>query len=220
MGEAAGWGTTLHTWKEAGHWGATTERVIQPRMAALAKSGHSRESLYPDTGTHEVSYALHTQARVVERFVSDDRDKREAWKLSWDSEWVTGTTDYEGDILGEPWTDDLKSGRFVPDDPFDLWQLRLYAVCLAILTHAEQVHVSVTHWPRYPASSAPRRLWTPEPIPSTRLLGETLPLLEAARKRVVASWDRPDARPGEHCTYCSCKQVCPALGVQSSNPFS
>lgn len=220
MGDAAQWGNTLHHWKESGDWGNTSPKVSNRRMEALAASWGSREALYPTSGTHEVSYALHTRSRIVERFVSPDRDAREAWKAKFDSDWLTGTCDYEGEVLDAPWVDDLKSGRYVPDNPWDLWQLRFYAVCAAMYHNASQVAVSVTHWPRSPADAPPVRIWTPEPVHVDTLLNEILPALEALRREVVRSWDRPDARPGQHCTYCAASNHCPALrGPDSDNPF-
>ena len=207
----------MHTWKETGGWGNTSLKVSERRMAALHGSGQTRESLYPSTGVHEVSYALHTRSRIVESYVSSDRDEREAWKLGWDSEWLTGTCDYTGEVLDDPWVDDLKSGRYVPDNPFDLWQLRMYAACVCILAHAERVHVSLTHWPRSPADAPPTRTWAL--VEADTLINETLPLLEARRRLVEASWDRPDARPGQHCTYCEAANNCPALFSATDNPF-
>lgn len=218
MGEAAGWGTLVHAWKESGVWLKAGKDVLR-RDQALRDHGQSRAELWPAGGLHEVSYALNTKARVAERFVSADRDEREAWKLGWDSDWLTGTNDWEGEVLGDPWVSDLKTGRFVPDNPWDAWQLKFYAACAAILSHADHVHVSIDHWPRYPADGPLNRVWAPEPITKDEIFGSVLPQLERKRQEVVASWDRPDARPGEHCTYCDAKAVCPALVRETQNPF-
>ncbi len=172
MGEAAAWGTMLHTWKETGTFPVDTV-ATRRRLKSLAMSGVSREELYPDTGLHEISYALHTANRIVDHLWRPGltREDREEWKAGFGPEWVTGTCDYTGDVLGDPWCDDLKSGREVTDNPWDLWQLRLYATCVAILSHADQVHVSLTHWPRYPADSVPERIWTPKPISKEEIFG-------------------------------------------------
>lgn len=223
-GEAAKWGDVMHAWKETGKF-PTNTLATRRRAAALVVSGQTRDSLYPVTGLHEISYALHTKNRIVDHLWRPGltREARESWKAQFGQEWITGTCDYTGDILGDPWVDDFKSGREVPDNPWDLWQLRFYATCVAMMSHADQVHVSLTHWPRYPADSHPRRVWVPEPIQRQEIFGVILPLLEMKRREVEGSWDVTDARPGDHCTWCDAKTNCKAyqaaLPADPYNPF-
>ena len=210
--DAARWGTMLHHWKETGEWLEDTQPVRR-RRAALVAGGVSREDLWPITGAHEVAFALHTANKLAVRCDLPTREEKEAWKLSFDESWITGTCDYLGDLLGEPWVDDLKTGKYglhAEADPWDLWQMRFYALCAAMFTGADRVHVSLTWWPRYPADGVPLQIWA-EPVTATELLGLTLPLLETARRAAVASrLLTPDAQPGDHCTFCKSRTSCPA----------
>lgn len=206
---AANWGTNVHAWKETGEWWEDTQ-VTRRRQAALIAADMSRSTLWPGTTGHEVSLALRTSVRTVETF-SGHHEARESWKKGWDANWLTGTADYIGDLFGTPWIDDLKTGKEVPEDPWDLWQLRFYAVCVMILNPlATEVLTSITHWPRYPADSAPRRLWS-APIPREEVMGTTLGLLEHGRRNIEASKKSLRVYPGAHCTYCSAAPGCPAM---------
>lgn len=210
-GEAAKWGTIVHSWKETGEW-PDNSLMYRRRTQAIASSGLSRESLWPSTsGTHEVAYALNTQSRICDKY-SGPREGADAWKASFDDNWITGTADWVGDLLGDAWIDDLKTGREIPSDPWDLWQLRFYALCAVMLTGADTARVSLTHWTRYPADAAPRRVWAPA-VTREELLGTTLPLLETARQAAHLSKRSgvADVTPGSHCTWCRAKPNCPAF---------
>jgi hypothetical protein len=210
-GEAAVWGTLVHSWKETGQWHKTL--AARRRAAALAGAGLTRDTLWPSTaGTHEVSYALNTASRICDRY-EGPASGRDGWKLSFDDNWITGTADWVGDILGDAWIDDLKTGSYVPSNPWDLWQLRFYALCAALLGGQEAVQISITHWPRYPADGAPHRIWAP-PVQRGELLGVTLPLLEMARQAAVESKRAgvPVTQTGDHCHWCRAKPNCPEYG--------
>lgn len=207
---AANWGTNVHAWKETGKWWEDT-LVTRRRQAALDAADLTRESLWPGSTGHEVSLALRSSVRTVESYVGPAAE-RDAWKKSFDSNWLTGTADYIGEVLGTPWIDDLKTGREVPEDPWELWQLRFYAVCVMILNpDATEVLTSITHWPRYPADSPPRRLWS-KPIPRAEVLGTTLGLLEHGRRNVEASKKQLRVFPGPQCQWCPASVGCPAQG--------
>ena len=197
-------------------------RATKTRIRALEAAGRAIDlsDYYPGTGEHEVAFALHTQRRIVARYPEPGtqpgtvlRSAREAWKLSFNEEWITGTCDWLDDFLGVPWIDDLKTGSWVPSNPWDLWQLRFYAVCATMLTGSPEVAVSITHWPRSPADGLPKRIFVPgNVVTREELLGYTLPMLEYARQaREKSILEGPDTRPGSHCTYCPSANHCPAL---------
>ena len=222
---SADWGTLVHAWAESGKW-PVDSLATRRRQAAIDGSRWSRETLWPKDGLHEVSYALHTKNRIAVRERFATREERDAWCASFDSGWLTGTADYVGDLFGEPWIDDLKTGKGHPvdyaghlegriraheGDSWDVWQARMYAVAECLWSKPTGVWVSHTWWARYPADSEPVRIG-PRRVDSAEILGLTLPLLEMARTRVEASWDRVDARPGaEQCRWCRAAPNCPAM---------
>ncbi len=225
---AADWGTSVHAWAETGRWPADTA-ATRRRDAALRGAGLTREKLWPG-GAHEVTYALATGSRLATRDVFGTRAEREAFTAGLGEEWLSGTADWVGDWFGEPWVEDLKTGKGHPidfaghragetppdgGDPWDIWQLRLYAVAEALVTRPSGVWVSVLWWPRYPADSVPVRIG-PRRADAAEIRGLTLPLLETARLNVIRSRAAPvaDARSGDHCHFCRCKAVCPALQTQ------
>ncbi len=201
----------IHHWKETGEWLEDTQPTRR-RRAALEAGGVSREDLWPSTGLHEVAFALHTPSGTVERCDLPTREEKDAWKQAHDDEWITGTCDYLGSLMGEPWVDDLKTGTYgLSENPWDLRQMRFYAVCAGLLSaHSTATHVSLTMWPRYPADGVPRQIWA-EPATREQLMGE-LAALEQARQNAVMSraLSTPVADPGAHCDFCKSKPACPA----------
>jgi hypothetical protein len=207
--KAADWGTIIHSWKEtgqwplalSGRWAGKVPLMFQRRQANLAAAGKDRLDLWPADGRHEVSYALNTSTLTVGTYYDPTatQEQREAWKKGHGDEWLTGTADYVGDVLGRPWVDDLKTGNreYLPADPWELWQLRMYALCEAILTGAGTVLVSITSWPQYPADVLPIRVWAE--VTRATLLDEVASTLEQARVLAMASRRKLDARPGVHC---------------------
>ena len=213
--DAAAWGDLVHKWKETGKWDVDTV-ATRRRSAALAAGGVSREDLWPDTGAHEVAFALHTKNRIAAKCDLTTREEREAWKLSFNDEWITGTADYVGVHEGHVWVDDLKTGNpdYLPRDPWDAWQLKFYALCAALAGGtaggtADFAYVSITSWPRYPADGIPNRVFSG--ATRVELLGTVLPLLEHARVAALVSRDLSvDAVAGDHCKFCKSAPVCPA----------
>lgn len=209
---AATWGTNVHAWKETGEWWENS-LVTRRRQAALDAADLTRASLWPGLTGHEVSLALNTSDKEVLTFAGHP-EIRDSWKKGFDYAWLTGTADYIGDVLGTPWIDDLKTGKEVPEDPWELWQLKFYATCVILLNpDATEVLTSITHWPRYPADDPPRRIWS-RPIPRAEVLGTTLAELEQGRRNVEASKTRLQVYPGPQCTYCPAVAGCPAQGIQ------
>ncbi len=232
--KAADWGTDLHAWKEtgkwpialSGRWEGKVPLVYARRQANLTAAGRSREWYWPNEcfegpGRHEVSYALNTKTLTVAIYDGGDREEREAWKKTFGEEWLTGTADYVGDVLGEPWVDDLKTGNpeYLPENPWELWQLRFYALCMMLLSAAKWCWVSITSWPQSPADGIPHRFWNR--MSRAEVLA-TMPTLEQARLDALASKVDTDARAGNQCGrwfnrdgevqyLCPCAPVCPAL---------
>ena len=226
-GDGAAWGTLVHAWKETGRWPVDDLRTRR-RAAALVAAGLTRGDLWPG-GEHEVTYAVSTAARgaMVARETLDTPEQRNAFAAARGPEWVTGTADWVGDWFGEPWIDDLKTGVSHPidfaahragdladdgGDPWDLWQLRFYALGEIVWRNREApsgVWVSVTWWPRYPADSAPVRIG-PRRVAAAEVLGTIGPLLEMARRNAAESAAGPAvARAGDHCTFCRSRAYCP-----------
>lgn len=172
----------------------------------------TREMLWPSSSGHEISYALNTYDKCVRRFESSSKEEREAWKASHDHLWITGTADYVGQYFDAAWVDDLKttSKDWFDPNPWNHWQLRFYAVCVALDTGADVVRVTLTHWPRYPADGTPQRY--EHYVDRDELLGHTLPLLEYARLSAVSSATDVSANavPGSHCKFCPSFSACPA----------
>ncbi|MBA2630532.1 MAG: PD-(D/E)XK nuclease family protein [Thermoleophilaceae bacterium] len=220
--DAAAWGTMMHAWSETGELpkglSKRTMEAFLKRMTALEKAGLTREMLWPPAdGEHEVVVALGLvdgQPDLGE-LVGGTLEERDAWKALQPATSVVGTIDYRGWLFDLRWIDDLKTGR---DDspPLDRPQMKFYASYHALKENAP-VRTSITHWPRSPADGLPQRtrgLWgTWTAIEALEFLHE----MEKARRRLVRSRERsaeghePDARPGEHCTYCPSQMRCPEI---------
>jgi hypothetical protein len=204
---ARDWGQSVHALVET--HGDTREPALLRRLRA-AGGRPGLEVLYPPEGRHEVTMSWEPSGWITAPALAT-RDEREAWKAARPETACTGTADYIGTVLGDPWLDDLKTGREVPDDPLELNQMRYYASYLARTTD-RPVLVSLTHWPRYPADGKPRRVWAPRPWTpedAVTFLNE----LEDARTRAARSRGLPeaDARPGPHCFFCPSQHRCPEL---------
>lgn len=201
--EAADWGTFVHRWKATGEcdrrggW----DELLRNRIRL---SGINRELLWPSSGRHEVAMAVDCTRWGRAAEFRGTKEEVDAWRNTLSDEWIAGEADYVGDLLGEPWVDDLKTGRVAPDPSF--LQGKVYALGAYFLSpmEADRVHVSVTHWPRYPQSGRPRQrfaVWTVRDL--KRFHGELVRGRNRALKRL------PVAVVGEQCTYCDCKTSCP-----------
>lgn len=207
--DAADWGTSTHCWKETGKPWEQYAKVFERRLAALEKAGMSRESLWPADGRHEVAVAVACGGWA---FLEHEGDlaERDAWKQSFDQTFAVGTADYFGQLTGQWWVDDLKTGREVPTDPRELVQLQFYGSYLVRKHDVDEVLLSITHWPRYPADGAPVRYWAEWTEDDADVFLEQL---GRARRAVLNSskLPYPDARPGAHCCYCPAQAHCPEL---------
>jgi hypothetical protein len=203
-GEAAQWGTLVHRWKETGEW-PEDNQATRRRQRALEAAGVTRESLWPSGGRHEVTFALCVRSAFVEAYTGPPEGAN-AWKASWNDQWITGTMDYMGDVLGDPWVDDLKTGN--PAHALPGWQFRAYAVAAWGLAEARrQLQLSVTYWPRYPADGPPRRVWS-APV-EAHTISRWCTELTTARDAVLRSQRNHATRIGGHCTFCRCRPHCP-----------
>lgn len=207
--DGAAWGDIVHNWKETGEWTPDT-LPTRRRQAALIASSVSRDSLWPDNGEHEVAFAIGTKNRLAMRADLKTRAERDQWKFSLGSEWLVGTLDYLGDVLGNPWVDDLKTGNpmYLPADPWDMWQMRVYATAALMLMGGDRVYVTLTRWPRYPADGVPVRD-SLRAVSREEVFGVTLPMLELIRQRREASLIKPETVVGEQCRFCLAQPGCP-----------
>lgn len=210
--DAADWGSLAHAWKSTG--------VIQDHRFArllerhIEECGVDRLALWPAGGRHDVAIAVNCQVDAFAEAELETQAERDAWKASWGDGWVTGEWDYCGDILGEPWVDDLKTGWAPePDAP----QPMFYGLGAWYSTRrtAAQVCLTITRWPRpnlyarnprafHPPTRTPD-LW----VPSSRLAEFRQQLIMGHDNHTEAAID-PDrwAVPGEHCRFCPA-HTCP-----------
>lgn len=171
----------------------------------------ARTRLWPSDGRHELSVAVHTvNANLHYPDVVFEHGADQArWTDQWNDEWVTGSMDYLGDVLGDPWVDDLKTGRHptAPDDP----QILFYALAAWLMGEkkADRVVTSITHWPRSPVGGLPDRYWGE--ISAEDLDSFHRRLIMGRRKRAWADPERPELQVGPHCRYCPARANCPAL---------
>lgn len=209
--EAADWGTMAHRWKASGEVRAQPGRPSHERLfrEKLVRTGIRREDWWPG-GRHEVAMAVDCvrMGRAAE-FVGD-KAAVDAWRESLGNEYAAGEADYVGDLFGVPLIDDLKTGRFPPEPSSP--QLRLYALGLWILLDSpDRVIASVTHWPRYPVVSLPRR--ESHEYTARQLTAFWKELRLARRRKMMAIKLRlvdqqANAVPGAWCLYCDGKASC------------
>lgn len=204
----------MHLWKETGSWKKGI--AFQRRRAALYAADIKRESLWPpELGRHEVGIALHTKNKIAVEFTGD-RAKMDAWKQSFNREWITGTCDWLAELLpGLLWVDDLKTGNpdYLPDDPWDSWQFKFYGAGGMLLTGAKELTTSITSWPRYPADGLPTRYYSPQVVTREEVLDLVIPLMETARRqaeeiRLDTALDYCVIHDG--CKWCPNRPDCPA----------
>lgn len=127
--------------------------------------------------------------------------------------------DYIGTKLGDPWVDDLKTGRR-PSDPGDL-QVATAAYALSRMTGSEAVWGSITHWPRYPLANGPTRAWhyyDAEELDIVR--NKLLTMRTRAYSEPVILLVNPAkdewGEPIEQCKYCKSIKYCPAWQTNRS----
>lgn len=203
---AANWGTAAHAWKETGLYpGGTTGVALKKRVAA---SGIDRLKLWPVTGVHEVALAYNVVRGNVMMSTSKDAAYNDRWKAAFDDEWVTGSLDFVDDVFGEPWLDDLKTGRLVHYKDYEAQQsFYVMAWCLADKGKLTRSRSTLTHWPRYPLGGLPSRFGVTMEVEYLELFRDKLAQL---RKDILAK-DNSLLSTGAQCTYCPSRGACPRL---------
>lgn len=206
----AEWGTQAHHWKATGEIPNTAPgRLLKRRVEA---SGIKRDELWPEKDRHEVGMAYNVVTQESRMEYGRDLVFLDNWKAGFDDRWVTGTTDYAGDLLGTPWIDDLKTGNQADLDKFRA-QLTFYSLVLSTFEYKgpKECRVTVTHWPKYPVTGLPRRFGG---VIGSDELSKFQTALSALRDLILlARTSQDDSKerllvPGEQCTYCPSKSVC------------
>lgn len=206
-GTQADWGTAMHAAKAGLQVAPIHRELMAPH----------REKLWPARlGLHEVGVSFNCETRAVDLMVGPEAAVA-SWKAEAPAECVVGTVDWWAELpTGEPWIDDLKTGKWEPEVVTE--QTKFYLMCRA---HGAQFKSRDTG--RISVTWLPRR----DPDPDT---GEYEPLdadearsgrwkqlsrfvLEEFEEEVVAGWKRakeaePRAVPGIQCEYCPSALVC------------
>lgn len=210
--EAAAFGTLAHHWKETGDPG--TGRLATTLKKKIKESGVDRGELWPE-GLHEVPVAynvLTTEARALVLPVSFEA--KTDWKASFGAEWVVGTLDFCGSLLGGPWVDDLKTGREAHWTSYRAQQT-FYLMAWTLFTEHQLVpgRSTITHWPRYPIAKKPLRYG--EVLDEGNYLDFQVRLrnlwTEATRLKEIKESGMdvtPRLNEGEQCVYCPSKLSC------------
>lgn len=219
------WGTVCHEWSETGIIPAN-EAYAKTLVRKIRESKMDRLRQWPAEGEHEVALAYNVVTGRAVRCrppTGSGREYRENWKAGFDLEWVTGTLDYVWELIGTPWVDDLKTGRFLSSTEHEAQQ-SFYALAWGLVKYGEIVETrsTLTHWPKYPLQAGPRRygsVFTVEHL--TRFARK----LAALRERVLDYQRRRTHKNlrlvvGEWCRFCPSKSACPkhaAEGPEESN---
>jgi hypothetical protein len=197
------WGTFVHYWKETGTLLDTSEfydsfKKTFDKKWEIIGSDELREELWPSSGCHEVSYSFNCETESVGRYDEPGADK---WKQSHSSEWVCGTCDYEGEMEGLLWLDDLKTGALYTTPPDKCLQLYYYSLCASLYKYGEErdVVASITRWPKSPLSVLPDRKFGF--IPAKRLV-KFKKLLVSAYEVWLDGYDVNSFNPGDQCVFC------------------
>lgn len=223
----------VHHWKATGEIQAPGEgyeglpKLLLKRLRAAWGDeegwGVARSRLWPE-GLHELSVAIWTGEQTGRNSVIQYAiDQVQAdWTDMYGNDWVTGNLDYLGDLLGDPWVDDLKTGRH-PPDPHDP-QLAFYALAAWLIKgKPERVVTSITHWPRSPVGGHPERYWGEFSAEDLDSFHRRLIMKGREREGLrlyVADGGEPseiDLTTGTHCKYCPARINCPALAEAHEN---
>lgn len=222
--EGAAWGTMVHHWKETGKIVHENKRTANSFRKRLIENDIQREALWPlsrwptgkelggvsnnllPPGYHEISVAYNWQYGYVIPYYGKDGD---IWKSQFNTDWVTGTLDYlEPRVVdGEQMiiVDDLKTGKWWDKRPRQSAQIVFYAMCAGKLYNVP-VMASVTHWPRYPVKTKPKR-------DAQRIDLVELDRFEAKLQMAAetAVYGEIELVPGEkQCRFCPARRNCPA----------
>jgi PD-(D/E)XK nuclease superfamily len=222
MGVAASWGTRVHSWMETGECGPepidAVGRAIRARVAA---SGVNRRNLWPEEGEFEVPLAYNVNTGAALRcdyprvFPSGGTARTYAanWKNAFDDEWVVGSPDFAMELVGRPWVDDLKTGRYAHWTSHAAQQT-FYCLAYSKWRYGEfrDSRSTITHWTKYPMAAAPTRKGVILTVDQLEEFGHKL---SALRKSILRCKEAPEKieaelNLGEHCRFCPSQTHCPA----------
>lgn len=199
-GGQADWGTGMHAAKA----GLPTSGVYADLM------GPCRATLWPARlGLHEVGVSFNCETRFVDVCIGPD-DAVAHWKAASDPACVVGTVDWWGELpTGEPWIDDLKTGKWEPEVVTE--QTKFYLLCRlrgAKFDNWDTGRLSITHIPRPEDMNEVDEL---EPVRHWKQLSRFA--LQEFEEELVAGWGRakmeePAPVPGIQCEYCPSALVC------------
>ncbi len=221
--EGSEWGHVAHNWAATGRVEPTKLGLFPNHVSLFQRKLEyvkpDRLALWPATGQHEVGIAINCLKPEVEWITGLDADQLDKWKEQWPDHYLTGALDYLGEVLDDPWVDDLKTGK--RDDPRDesprrRSQVWTYAVAAYLIRQrlrnpAGRIITSITWWPRYPVDSEPLRIF--QSINDSecehwwRHLNKKYTGLVQLRKRPETL--EPLLRDGHYCFFCPSKQWCP-----------
>lgn len=228
-GIAAAWGTKVHAWMETGQ--LPDDRDGQAIGKRITAAKVSRRKLWPEEGVHELALALDVVSGTVAACVvptgHDARQYKTAWKAAFDDRWLVGSLDFAMELLGSPWVDDLKTGRWVS------WQAHAsqqsaYALMYTLYKYGEvrECRSTVTHWPKYPIANPPNRWgcqlsvdYLNDFLHRLRVLRDQI--LETRRKYLDGSLTEEKLAAvlsyGAHCRFCPSRSLCPKFGQEQQN---
>lgn len=210
--EAADFGTLVHKWKETGDPGEG--RLAITLKKKLKESGVQRGELWPD-GLHEVPLAYNvvtTESKALVLPVSSAA--KDEWKAGHGPDWVVGTADYIGLLLGGPWVDDLKTGREAEWLDYK-YQQAFYLMTWTLFSEHQLMpgRSTITHWPRYPIAGKTKRFGTvldesfyldfQQKLRSLKADSVKLKDLEESGMSVISR-----LTDGPQCVYCPSKLSC------------
>lgn len=206
----------MHHWKATGEIKQVGEWKNHPALfkRKLEKSGVKREHYWPESMRHEMAIAFDVvHSRVTSAWGGDDLEK---WKANFGDEFCTGTADGYDWMFDRLWVDDLKTGRYAPLESHQE-QLLFYGLGVArLLDYRGPVHITVTHWPRYPNHGLPTRVGRVVEQDELRDFEGRLAKLRTeilyAKKNV--RMDGPGGHAmkltaGDQCTWCNSRLICP-----------
>lgn len=221
--KAAAWGTKVH------HWAETGEIPVGPDGKLLTKkiitAGVRREVTWPPGGEHEVALAYNVLTRKAVRYEPprplpagyDKKSHASAWKDAFDDEWVTGSLDYVGTLLGAWWVDDLKTGY---DGRWEKYQYQQLFYCLAwtLWQYGEitEGRSTITHWRKYPIERPPQRYGGVIEVDKLNAFMDKLSRLreQILELRVKGAENKGEEVNsvlvlGDHCRFCPSRLSCP-----------
>jgi hypothetical protein len=198
--KAAAWGKAMHSWVETG---ATDDEAVERKVLL---SGIDRAVYWPDSGRHEVTFAIDLSDGLLKPY-KGPRALADEWKAAHTGyRWLTGTIDYLGTHKGRPWVSDLKTGNW-PVDAKKSRQLRSYLLYPWLLEGRPldaTYYRSIDQWPRYPLDNLPVRNGLDAPVTGLDLATHLDDLLWAAEHPEVAN---PTT---DGCRFCECRPHCNA----------